>query len=42
MKIIGIAGAVIGLIIGLLILSFIICSMILSGEIENGRKKDNK
>ena len=34
MKIVGVIGAIIGFILALLMLSFIICSAILSGEVE--------
>lgn len=41
MKIIGVMGAVIGLFLIIVLLVFIYCCMVISGEIDNERKGKN-
>ena len=41
MKIVGVIGAIIGFFIAILLLSFIICAMLISGDLEYERERKN-
>ena len=42
MRIVGILGVIIGFIIGIILLSFILCAMILDGRIDFNENKKKK